>query len=423
MPDKKDKRLDEIVRLLVQYARLDFDERLEVSPKGDEIDAVIVGLNTLGEELENMESIKAEKVNEETARLAAIVDSSEDAIVSKSLDSIIRTWNRSAERMFGFTAKEAIGKNIAITIPEELVFEERSIISRIRRGERVEHYETIRKRKDGTRLEVALTVSPILDASGTVIGASNIARDISEKKLIERELKERAQYLEHRSNDLLNVLLRHTMLDFSVKAEVGENGDEMDAIAVGLNTLAEELESEISRRQEFEKELLKKTEELESSNKDLENFAYIASHDLQEPLRMVSSFLQLLEKKMGDQVDATGKEYIYYAVDGAKRMKVMINDLLAYSRITSRKPVFSMVDMNKIMEDVKTNLRERIRERQAIIETGDLPVLVADNVKITRLLQNLISNAIKFTGKGVTPHINVTCDGSRDEYTFSVTDN
>ena len=423
MPEKKDKRLDEIVRLLVQYARLDFHERLEVSDKGDEIDAVIVGLNTLGEELVNFEAIRAERVNEETARLAAIVDSSEDAIISKSLDSTIRTWNKSAERIFGFTAQEAVGQSIAITIPEEYRSEERAIIERIRKGERMEHYETIRMRKDGTRFDVSLTISPILDASGAVTGASNIARDITDRKRIEKELSDRALYLEHRSNSLLDVLLRQTMMDFSVKAEVSERGDEMDAIAVGLNTLAEELESEIARRQKFEGELLKRTKELESSNKDLENFAYIASHDLQEPLRMVSSFLQLLEKKMGDKLDATGKEYIYYAVDGAKRMKVMINDLLAYSRITSRKPVFSEVDMNKIFQDVRSNLRERIREKNAVLETGKLPVMVADNIKITRLLQNLIGNAIKFTEKGVTPHIKVDCRENAEEYTFAVKDN
>ena len=119
---------------------------------------------------------------EANAWLAAIVESSDDAIVSKSLDGTILSWNASAERLFGYTAVEAKGRHITILIPDERVHEEDEIISRIRRGERVEHFETVRRRKDGSLLDLSLTISPVRNAEGIIIGASKIARDISELK-------------------------------------------------------------------------------------------------------------------------------------------------------------------------------------------------------------------------------------------------
>ena len=114
------------------------------------------------------------------ARLAAIVESSDDAIISKNLDGVITTWNRGAERIFGYTAKEAIGQPVTILIPKDHLDEEPKILSRVRNGESIDHYETVRRRKDGTLFDISLTVSPIRDASGAVIGASKVARDITD---------------------------------------------------------------------------------------------------------------------------------------------------------------------------------------------------------------------------------------------------
>ncbi len=127
--------------------------------------------------------ISERKRAEETAqRLASIVESSEDAIVSKTLDGIIMSWNSGAERLFGYAADEIIGKPIAILIPADRYDEEPGIIGRIRRGERIDHYETVRRRKDGSLVEISLTVSPVRDARGTIVGASKIARDITERR-------------------------------------------------------------------------------------------------------------------------------------------------------------------------------------------------------------------------------------------------
>src|SRR3954463_4882036 len=125
-----------------------------------------------------------------TLRLAAIVESSDDAIVSKDLNGIITSWNRGATELFGYTAEEAIGQSITIVIPPERLSEEDMVLGRIRRGERIDHFDTVRRRKDGTLVPISLTVSPIRDVHGVIIGASKIARNISHRRQIEAELQE-----------------------------------------------------------------------------------------------------------------------------------------------------------------------------------------------------------------------------------------
>jgi PAS domain S-box-containing protein len=146
--------------------------------------------------------------NEERLRwLASVVDSSDDAIVSKNLDGIIRSWNKGAERVFGYAAEEVIGEPITILIPLDRHDEERTILTRIRRGERVEHFETVRQRKDGSLIVVSLTVSPVRSAGGAIVGASKIARDVSEAKRTQERIATLAREAEHRSANLLaNVL-------------------------------------------------------------------------------------------------------------------------------------------------------------------------------------------------------------------------
>ena len=135
--------------------------------------------------------------------LASIVESSDDAIVSKNLDGIITSWNSGAERVFGYTAKEAIGQPITIVIPQNRQDEERTILSRIRRGERIDHFETVRQRKHGSLIIVSLTVSPVKDAAGKIVGASKIARDITEQKRNQEQITTLAREAEHRSKNLL----------------------------------------------------------------------------------------------------------------------------------------------------------------------------------------------------------------------------
>jgi PAS domain S-box-containing protein len=147
------------------------------------------------------------------ARLAAIVESSDDAILSKTLDGVIQSWNGGAERLFGYTAEEAVGQPIALVIPPDRVDEERGLLDRLRRGERVHHFETVRVAKDGRRLDISLTVSPVRDDGGHVVGASTIARDVTERKRLEDELRVRAEQLAEadRRKDRFLALLAHEL--------------------------------------------------------------------------------------------------------------------------------------------------------------------------------------------------------------------
>jgi PAS domain S-box-containing protein len=147
--------------------------------------------------------------------LASIVESSDDAIISKNLDGIITSWNKGAERVFGYSAEEAIGQPIIMVIPEDRHDEERTILTRIRRGERIEHYETIRQRKHGSLITVSLTVSPVRDAEGKIVGASKIARDVTEQKRTQEQIATLAREAEHRSKNMLAAVLALTKLSQS----------------------------------------------------------------------------------------------------------------------------------------------------------------------------------------------------------------
>jgi len=142
--------------------------------------------------------------SEEGSRwLASIVESSDDAIISKNLDSIITSWNKGAERIYGYSGEEIIGKHITILIPLERCDEEPAILEHVRRGERVEHHETVRQHKDGSRIDISLTVSPIKNAKGKIVGASQISRDITERKRAEAQIAILAREAEHRAKNLL----------------------------------------------------------------------------------------------------------------------------------------------------------------------------------------------------------------------------
>ncbi|GJQ61379.1 MAG: hypothetical protein SCALA702_04320 [Melioribacteraceae bacterium] len=180
--------------------------------------------------------------------------------------------------------------------------------------------------------------------------------------------------------------------------------------------------SNISEKKIAEKKLREVMGKLQESNRELEQFAYVASHDLQEPLRMVSSYTQLLAKRYHGNLDDKADTYIYYAVDGAKRMQILINDLLEYSRISSRGQAFVKVDMHRVLGSILIQFKNRIEEKRAIITNDPLPSLNADASQIDRLFTNLLSNALKFNNKK-TPEIHIACNDKDGFYEFSISDN
>jgi light-regulated signal transduction histidine kinase (bacteriophytochrome) len=170
-----------------------------------------------------------------------------------------------------------------------------------------------------------------------------------------------------------------------------------------------------------EKVMFKMNEELLRSNKALEQFAYVASHDLQEPLRTVSSFTQLLSKKYNNVLDDNAREYIQYIVEGAERMYEMINALLAYSKVQTQGKEFRIVDMNLIMDLVMKNLSVQIKNRGASVTYDRLPGLLADESQMVQLLQNLVSNGVKFGSQ--LPEVHISCKDEPGFHIFSVSDN
>jgi len=171
-----------------------------------------------------------------------------------------------------------------------------------------------------------------------------------------------------------------------------------------------------------EEQLASYARELERSNKELEEFAYLASHDLQEPLRMVGSFLQLLQQRYQDRLDGQANEYIYYAVEGAARMKRLINDLLNYSR-TKREWLIEQVDITCTVRDALQNLAASVNESGAVVHYENMPVLAADPGQMLQLFQNLIGNAIKFRKKDGKPVINISASKMNASWLFAVEDN
>jgi PAS domain S-box-containing protein len=189
------------------------------------------------------------------------------------------------------------------------------------------------------------------------------------------------------------------------------------------------LSVDITERKKAEQALLqskrdleKRACELEISNAELERFAYVASHDLQEPLRMVSSFLHLLEKKMEGQLDESTKQYIEFAVDGADRMKKLIQDLLLYSRVSTNKETLTWVDCNQVMEEVRQTLKPSIDETNATVNVRELPVIKAIRPQVIQLFQNLVGNALKYHGEE-PPLIEVGCQGKNGLLEFYIRDN
>jgi PAS domain S-box-containing protein len=308
--------------------------------------------------------VTARRHADETSRLlASIVQSSDDAIFSKDLNGIVTSWNSGAERIFGFPAQYIIGRPISVIFPPDRSDELATIMQRIGQGERIEHYQTIRRTKNGELLNVSLTISPMQDPLGRITGASVISRDITEQV---------------QAADRLAKL----------------NGD-----------------------------LQRSNQVLAMTNQDLERFAFIASHDLQEPLRMITAYSQLLIKSYPGEFDSKASIFVDNIVEGTTRMRDLLSDLLAYTEIRNpdEEPMES-VDLNVVVENVRQNLKASIDESGAVVTSDRLPVLGAYRAHFEPLFQNLIGNAIKYRG-AQPPRIHVSVQQVDGELRFSVSDN
>ncbi len=554
----------------------------------------------------------------EVARLAAIVQSSDDAIIGKDLDGIITSWNAGAERIFGFSADEMVGQPIRRLIPDERQHEEDEILAKIRRGESIRHYDTVRQRKDGSRLEVSVTISPIKDAGDKIIGVSKVARDITERKRAEAALREREEqlrlYAEHspaaiamfdremkylvvsgrwrdaydlgsqpivgrshyevfpeipqrwkeihqrclagaverceedpfpRADGEINwihweirpwhqadgriggiIIFSENVTERKrAEAAVQESEERFRTMANSMSQLAwiaradghiywynerwyeytgttsaqmegwgwqnvhdpvvlpsvlekwqaaiqsgepfemefplrgadghfrnfltrgqplkdatgrvvqwcgtntdvdalKQAEEKVRRMNtELEQRVAERTGQLEQANKELEAFSYSVSHDLRAPLRAVNGFAAMVMNEYGGQLPAPGKHYLERIQKGAGRMGLLIDDLLAFSRLSRQAVQRQPVDMNRLVQSAWEDLRPQWTGREMEIRTTPLPPGNGDPELLRQVWINLLGNAVKYTAGRMPAFIETGSLTQAAEAVYFVRDN
>ena len=328
---------------------------------------------------------KAEIALRESEQLFRLIfDQSPLGSIIVSLDYGPLRVNDALSRMLGYSKEELLSMRFPeYTHPDDLdadLEQRKLLISRS-----IDNF-VLEKRyihKNGEIVWGNLYVSAVKNQKDKLISLLAMVEDITKRKQMEALVNKRTNNLE-RINKILNV-------------EIGDN----EKAEIKLHNLIEKLKN---------------------SNKELEQFAYVSSHDLREPLRMITSFLQLLQKRYSADLDEDANDFINYAVDGAKRMDMVINDLLEYSRIGSEKREFKYLQSEKILETVLINLKPLIDDTNTIITHDPLPRIYANDQQMNQLFQNLIGNAIKYRSK-VTPKIHLSADKYDKEYLFSIKDN
>ena len=366
--------------------------------------------------------------------LAAIVESSDDAIISKSLDGVIKSWNKGSEKMFGYTANEVIGKNISLIIPPELMEMENEIQNRIRNNEVVDHYETLRLKRNGDRFFVSLTVSPLKDSKGNIIGVSKIARDITSQKNAQTHLfnanKELAYQNQEKEKKAAELIIANIELIYQNK----EKEKRAAELAIANKELAYQNEEKENRASELiiaNKELAFQNEEKEkralellNAIKDLESFSYSVSHDLRSPLRAVHGYAQMLLEDYGNQLDPEAHRLMKNIMKNAKKMGQLIDDLLTFSRIGRKDLVKINISMNDMVKHVCDELIDELKPTpKPEILIKDLPLDNADKTTIKQVWMNLISNAIKYSKLKEKPVIEIGANINGKEIIYYIKDN
>lgn len=407
---------------------------------------------------------------------AALVQSSNDAIIAETLDGTITAWNQAAEKLFGYAAEEVVGENIDRVVPPCEPTQCRDLFDSVRRGEHVEPFETTRRHKNGHPIEVSLSVSPVRTANGSIVGIARIARDIRSQKLadamfrmaieaspsgmmmvdssgfillVNRELERQFGYsrdelVGHSFDMLVPERFRkahvRSFTEFGHAPAPRRMGAKRDLYAlrkdgteflaeIGLNAIQSPTGLlilativDIAERKRAEDALAAQTEQLRRSNADLEQFAYVASHDLQEPLRMVASYTQLLADRYAGKLDSRADRYIQYTIDGAHRLQALVKDLLAYSRLSTATLQRHRINSKAVLASVLERLSAAVDDAKAEIVAGDLPEITCDESDLGQVFQNLIANAIKFRSDQPV-HIEIAARRHDNGWVFSVADN
>ena len=422
---------------------------------------------------------------ESLARLAAIVDSSDDAIVSKTLEGVITSWNKSAERIFGWSTEEAIGQHITLIVPRERYPEEDDVLARMARGERVDHFDTVRVRKDGRSVDVSMTVSPVKDATGRIVGASTIARDISERRHSELTAARMAAIVDSSDDGIVSKTLDGVITSWNKSAErifgwsaeeaVGRNikliipperhAEEDDVLArmgrgervdhfdtvrvrkdgrfvdvsitvsplkdasgriVGASKIARDI-TERRRMEEIRDRLLAAEQaarqQAESLSRSKDELLATVSHELRTPLNAIFGWSRMLQTANLDEAQRV--RAVNAIVRSAAAQARLVEDLLDLSRIVTGRMRLDVqpVDINMVIDAALEALRPAASAKTIALTTAldrSIGTLQGAPDRLQQIVWNIVMNAVKFTPRG--GRVDVATKRSDDNVEIVVTD-
>ncbi|MEJ2883645.1 PAS domain S-box protein [Pedobacter sp. GR22-6] len=399
---------------------------------------------------------------ERSAVLSAIIDSSDDAIISKNLDGIVTSWNLSAERIFGYTASEMIGTSILRLIPEDRADEEPHILSRLRNGDRVDHFHTKRRRKDGQLVDVSLTISPVRNREGLIIGVSKIARDITAIKIAEEKSAILSAIITSSDDAIISKDLNSTITSWNASAQriFGYSAEEMigesilklipldrhqeEPLILGKLKSGERVEHFETRRMtkwgtlidvsltispikdnagniiglsKIARDITDK--KLEEQRKN--DFISIVSHELKTPLTSLRSYIQLALIKARERTDEFSTRLLTRAEVQTGKMSTMIHDFLNLSRLEEGKMTLSLskFSLADLMKEVVLEAEILASSHQLVMDACPEVELLADRDKLGQVLTNLLSNAVKYSASGSRITIDCLVRDNQVEISFA----
>ena len=422
---------------------------------------------------------KSDSLLIESALSIAIVKQAVDAIIATRLDGKVITWNSGAERIFGYDAAEMVGRSITDLFPPDLLLQEGELIAQLESGATISHFATRRIRKDGATIDVSVTLSPIRDGSGKIIAVSTVARDITEthKRHVAAELS--AVIIEQSDDAIISETIDGTILTWNLGAEhifgytaaeitggpitqlfpADRSKEEADLIAilqvggkishfetqrirkdgalinvsvslspvrdpsgkiVAVSNIARDI---TEKHQQYlireARDLRERNQQLEQSNRDLEDFAYIASHDLKSPLNGINSAALWLEEDLHDSLSAESRKLLELMRSRINRMEMLLDDLLAFSRVGRTDTTLGEMNLADVFAAIIEVLNPPPHIRVRV--EGELPVVVTAGAQLEQVLRNLIGNAIKHHDKQAGEVV-LSAKSDGDHVEFSVRD-
>lgn len=396
----------------------------------------IIGASQIARDLSDQNSAM-----EAQLYLAAIVASSDDAIVSKNLNGIVTSWNKGAERVFGYSAEDAIGKEIkTLIIPKDRWQEEDAILRQLKQGIRIDHFETLRVRKDGVPIMASVTISPIKDAGGNIIGASKVARDITEKKRMEYEIAYLATLVEASADAIWGTTLDGTVVSWNKGAEnlYGYTAQEMigksltslvpsekaqeatalsQKIAQGLQVANHETQriTKDGRRIDVSISMapVKATNGtvtsislaarditmLKQVEKNKDEFISAASHELKTPLASQKMFLQLMQRELAKSPDSKLEHYVARILKQNERMNNLVYEMLTIARLEAGQLQLkvSLCLLTDCVQEILNDLAPAFPSHQVIFEGTQTQLVAIDKERMSEVITNLVTNAVKYS--------------------------